>query len=69
MWTQDPGRKKTFARAIVGVAQCKVGGYNDWRLPIVKQGNSRYEDRQKMDVNGLATRLRLTMMLTVAEGQ
>ncbi len=37
MWTQDPGSKKTFDHAVAGVAKCNVGGYNDWRLPTIKE--------------------------------
>ena len=36
MWTQDPGGKKTFEQAVAGAAACRVGGYNDWRLPTIK---------------------------------
>ena len=37
MWTQDPGRKKTFDQAVAGAAPCRVGGYTDWRLPTIKE--------------------------------
>ena len=37
MWTQDPGRKKTFDQAAAGASQCKAGGYADWRLPTIKE--------------------------------
>jgi len=36
MWTQDPGRKKTFEQAVAGASLCKVGGHTDWRLPTIK---------------------------------
>ena len=37
MWTQDPGAKKTYAQAVKGAAACRVGDYNDWRLPTIKE--------------------------------
>ena len=37
IWTQNPGRKKTFEQAVAGAALCRVGGYNDWRLPTIKE--------------------------------
>lgn len=37
MWTQNPGSKKTFGQAVAGASKCKVGGYNDWRLPTIKE--------------------------------
>ena len=37
IWTQDPGGKKTFEQAVAGAAACRIGGYNDWRLPTIKE--------------------------------
>ena len=37
MWTQNPGSKKIFSQATSGASKCKVGGYNDWRLPTIKE--------------------------------
>ncbi|MBN2806426.1 MAG: DUF1566 domain-containing protein [Prolixibacteraceae bacterium] len=37
MWQQDPGKKLTYEEAVAGAAQCKTAGYNDWRLPGIKE--------------------------------
>ncbi|MBN1257162.1 MAG: DUF1566 domain-containing protein [Planctomycetes bacterium] len=37
MWTQDPGDKKSFAKAVAGAPKCKIGGHADWRLPSIKE--------------------------------
>lgn len=37
MWTQNPSGKKTFSQAVAGASKCKVGGYNNWRLPTIKE--------------------------------
>ncbi len=37
MWTQNPGSKKIYSQAVAGASKCKVGGYNDWRLPTIKE--------------------------------
>lgn len=37
MWTQNPGGKKTFEQAVAGASVCRVGGYDDWRLPTIKE--------------------------------
>jgi len=37
MWTQDPGEKKTFKRAMAEAAACRIGGHDDWRLPTIKE--------------------------------
>ncbi len=37
MWQSDPGEKKTFKQAVAGAAICRVGGYDDWRLPTIKE--------------------------------
>jgi len=29
--------KKTYAEALSGASSCKTGGYNDWRLPTIKE--------------------------------
>lgn len=37
MWQKDPGEKKAFRQAIAGASKCRVGGYEDWRLPTIKE--------------------------------
>ncbi len=37
MWTQDPGDKMTFDEALDGAETCATGGYDDWRLPTIKE--------------------------------
>jgi hypothetical protein len=37
MWQQDPGEKMTYNQAVAGVSSFTLAGYNDWRLPTVKE--------------------------------
>ncbi len=37
MWTRDPTPKRTYREAIADARRCRIGGYNDWRLPTVKE--------------------------------
>ena len=37
MWQQDLGEKLTFEAAIFGAETCNLAGYDDWRLPTIKE--------------------------------
>ncbi|MCU4176240.1 DUF1566 domain-containing protein [Carboxylicivirga sp. N1Y90] len=37
MWQQDPGEKVTYDDALAGANDINLGGYNDWRLPSIKE--------------------------------
>jgi len=37
MWQSDPGTKMTFSQAVAGASRCRIGGYEDWRLPTIKE--------------------------------
>ena len=37
MWQSDPGEKMTFSQAVAGASKCRLGGYEDWRLPTIKE--------------------------------
>lgn len=37
MWQQDPGEKMTYAEAVAGVDSFRLAGYDDWRLPSIKE--------------------------------
>jgi hypothetical protein len=37
IWQKDPGPKKTFEEAVAGASLCRVGDYDDWRLPSIKE--------------------------------
>jgi hypothetical protein len=36
-WTREPGKKVTWAQAVAGAGKCRAGGFDDWRLPSVKE--------------------------------
>jgi len=36
-WQEDPGAKKTWDEAVAGASACRVGGYDDWRLPSIQE--------------------------------
>ncbi len=37
MWQQDPGEKMTFEEALAGADSFSLAGYDDWRLPTIKE--------------------------------
>jgi Protein of unknown function (DUF1566) len=37
MWQQDPGEKMTYDEAVAGTDSFDLAGYNDWRLPTIKE--------------------------------
>ncbi len=37
VWQKDPGPKKTFAEAVAEARRCRTGGFDDWRLPSIKE--------------------------------
>ena len=37
IWQKNPGEKKTFRQAVAGASKCRIGGYDDWRLPSIKE--------------------------------
>lgn len=37
IWQQDPGEKTTYEEAVQGASGVSLAGYNDWRLPSIKE--------------------------------
>ena len=37
MWQQDPGDKMTYDEAVAGADAFSLAGYDDWRLPTIKE--------------------------------
>ncbi|MCD4782832.1 MAG: DUF1566 domain-containing protein [Candidatus Eremiobacteraeota bacterium] len=37
MWQKDPGDKVTYDEAVAGAGTLELAGYNDWRLPTIKE--------------------------------
>jgi len=37
MWQQDPGGKVTYDEAVANASSFNLAGYNDWRLPTIKE--------------------------------
>jgi hypothetical protein len=37
LWQADPGAKKTYTQALADAETLTLGGYDDWRLPTIKE--------------------------------
>jgi hypothetical protein len=37
MWQQDPGEKMLYSEAVAGADSFSLAGYDDWRLPTIKE--------------------------------
>ena len=37
MWVKQRGSKLTWQDAVDGESTCRIGGYNDWRMPTIKE--------------------------------
>jgi|GEM_PF-950450 len=51
MWQQDPGDKMTWAQAVENMESFELAGYDDWRLPTIKELYSliQFTGRTRMD--------------------
>jgi hypothetical protein len=47
MWVKARGDKVTWEDALAGAASCRVGGYDDWRMPTIKELYSLIDFRGK----------------------
>ncbi len=37
MWVKDRGQKMSWNDAVAGATRCRIGKYNDWRMPTIKE--------------------------------
>ena len=62
MWVQDRGEKVSWEDALAGASACRVGGYDDWRMPTIKElyslidfsgfsGQSAYDAKPYIDTS------------------
>lgn len=52
MWVHARGEKMTWADALSGAAECRVGDYDDWRMPTIKDLYSLIDFRGYIDPQG-----------------